>query len=93
MCRCDHTGPFEFETKQPMSLDVFLTYVRLWSAYQTAKDKGVELLSDGVIEEFRKAWKEDANVEKSVTYPVYLRIRKAGDALNRPYNLHVKSVI
>ncbi|MFS7933188.1 putative trans-aconitate 3-methyltransferase [Helianthus anomalus] len=78
---CDHTGPFEFETNQPMSLDAFLTYVRSWSAYQTAKDKGVELLSDGVIDEFRKAWKEDTNVEKSVTYPIYLRIGKAGDAV------------
>ncbi|MFS7905694.1 putative methyltransferase type 11, S-adenosyl-L-methionine-dependent methyltransferase [Helianthus anomalus] len=80
---CDHTGPFEFETKQPMSLDAFLTYVRLWSAYQTAKVNGVELLSEGVIEEFRKAWKEDANVEKSVTYLVYLQTRKAGDTVKQ----------
>ncbi|KAJ0582630.1 putative trans-aconitate 3-methyltransferase [Helianthus annuus] len=78
---CDHTGPFEFETKQMMNLDGFFMYIRSWSAYQTAKDKGVELLSDRVIEEFRNAWKEDTNVEKCVTYPIYLRIGKAEDTV------------
>lgn len=76
---CDHTGPFEFQSKKMMSLDEFFTYIRSWSAYQTAKEKGVELLNNGVMEEFRRAWKEDENGEKSVTYPVYLRIGKVGD--------------
>lgn len=75
---CDNTGPFEFETKQVMNLDEFCTYIRSWSAYQTAKEKGVELLNDGVIEEFKSAWKEDDNGGKCLTYPVYLRIGKAG---------------
>ncbi|KAK1422027.1 hypothetical protein QVD17_24868 [Tagetes erecta] len=73
---CDHTGPFEFQTKKLMTLDEFLTYVRSTAAYQTAKDQGVELLNDGMIEEFTSAWKEDANEQKSVSFPVYLRIGK-----------------
>ncbi|KAL8217845.1 hypothetical protein R6Q57_021218 [Mikania cordata] len=75
---CDHTGPFEFQTKKLMNLGEFLTYIRSWSAYQTAKEKGVELLNDGVIESFTNAWKGDDNGLKSVTYPVYLRIGKTG---------------
>lgn len=76
---CDHTGPFEFETKRLMTLGEFLTYIKSWSAYQTAKEKGVELLNDGVIEAFTNAWKGDENGRKIVTYPVYLRIGKVGD--------------
>ncbi|KAJ0590903.1 putative trans-aconitate 3-methyltransferase [Helianthus annuus] len=76
---CVDTGPFEFEIKQVMSLGELFTYIRSWSSYQTAKDKGVELLSDRVMEEFRNAWKEDENGERIVTFPVYLRIGKVGD--------------
>ncbi|KAI3777197.1 hypothetical protein L1987_46993 [Smallanthus sonchifolius] len=78
---CDHTGPFEFQTEKLMNLGEFCAYIRSWSAYQTAKDQGVELLNDDVIEEFTKAWKEDGNGQKSVTYPVYLRIGKVGKYL------------
>lgn len=77
---CDHTGPFEFRSTKLMSLDEFFTYIKSWSAYQTAKEKGVELLNDSVIEEFKRAWNEDENGQKSVTYPVYLRIGKVGDS-------------
>lgn len=78
---CNDTGPFEFQTKKLMSLDEFFTYIRSWSAYQTAKEKGVELLNNGVIEEFTRAWNGDENGQKCVTYPVYLRIGKAGDSV------------
>nr|XP_043620854.1 putative methyltransferase DDB_G0268948 [Erigeron canadensis] len=74
---CDDTGPFEFKTVQLMSLDDFFTYIKSWSGYQTAKEKGVELLNSDVVEEFTKAWNEEGNGQKSVTYPVYLRIGKA----------------
>ncbi|KAK9054168.1 hypothetical protein SSX86_025245 [Deinandra increscens subsp. villosa] len=78
---CDHTGPFEFESEKLMDLGEFLTYIRSWSAYQTAKEKGVELLNDGVIEEFTNAWGGGENGRKIVTYPVYLRIGKVGNSL------------
>ncbi|WOH12487.1 hypothetical protein DCAR_0831991 [Daucus carota subsp. sativus] len=47
-----------------------------WSSYQTAKDKGVELLNDRVIEEFARAWNEDGTQSKTVVFPVHLRIGK-----------------
>ncbi|KAB2608353.1 methyltransferase [Pyrus ussuriensis x Pyrus communis] len=56
--REENTRPFEFVREQLMDLDGFFTYIRSWSAYQTAKGKGVELLSDHVIEAFKQAWNE-----------------------------------
>ncbi|XXG50467.1 hypothetical protein AAC387_Pa02g4470 [Persea americana] len=70
----DHTGPFEFEEKKLMNLDAYLTYLRSSSAYQTAKEKGVELLGDELIEEFENAWGEDKESPKVVRYPIFLRI-------------------
>ncbi|XP_061367576.1 uncharacterized protein LOC133310631 [Gastrolobium bilobum] len=74
----DHTGPFEFVIEREIDLDGFLTYLTSWSAYQTAKEKGVEILREDVIEKLKLAWGEDA--KKIAKYPVYLRIgRVSGD--------------
>ncbi|CAI0452242.1 unnamed protein product [Linum tenue] len=83
----DNTGPFKFVTEQGMDLDGFFTYLRSWSAYQTAKERGVELLGDAVMEKFRRAWNDDGgeNQVKVVKFPVYLRIGKVGIA--PPVNL------
>ncbi|XP_059668338.1 uncharacterized protein LOC132313546 [Cornus florida] len=78
----DHTGPFEFKTERLMDLDEYLAYTRSGSAYQTALDKGVELLKDDVIDEFKRAWNEDGNDQKIVKFPVYLRIGKVGNLDN-----------
>ncbi|KAA8518022.1 hypothetical protein F0562_015497 [Nyssa sinensis] len=75
----DHTGPFEFQTERLMDLDGFFTYIRSWSAYHTAQEKGVELLRDDVIGDFKRAWSEDGNGQKVVKFPVHLRIGKVGD--------------
>uniref|UniRef100_A0A6N2NBR7 Methyltransferase type 11 domain-containing protein n=1 Tax=Salix viminalis TaxID=40686 RepID=A0A6N2NBR7_SALVM len=40
----DHTGPFKFVAEKLMDLDEYLKYLSSWSAYQTAKTRGVELL-------------------------------------------------
>ncbi|XP_027351899.1 putative methyltransferase DDB_G0268948 [Abrus precatorius] len=74
----DHTGPFEFVTEVMMDLDDFLTYVQSWSAYQTAKEKGVELLGEDVVQKFKLAWGEDG--QKVAKFPIYLRIGRVGDA-------------
>ncbi|KAG6743727.1 hypothetical protein POTOM_052428 [Populus tomentosa] len=54
--------------------------IKSWSAYQTAKTKGVELLRDDMTESFKRAWNEDAHNQKVVKFPVYLRIGKVGNA-------------
>ncbi|KAL6987252.1 hypothetical protein U1Q18_013003 [Sarracenia purpurea var. burkii] len=75
----DHTGPFEFKTEKVMDLEEYLTYTQSASASQSARDKGVELLNDGVVEEFKRAWDEDGNGPKVVKFPIYLRIGKVGN--------------
>jgi len=73
----DHTGPFEFVTETLMSFDGLLTFINSWSAYQTAKEKGVELLGEDVVEKFKLAWGEDGH--KTAKFPVYLRIGRVGN--------------
>lgn len=74
-----HTGPFDqFKIERLMSLEEYFTYLRSWSCIQTAKDKGVELLSDNVVDDFTRAWNEDGVDTKVVTYRIYLRIGKVG---------------
>lgn len=70
----EHTGPFEFAAPREMDLAAFLTYVRSWSAYQTALEKGVDLLDEAAEAEFRRAWGVDAAAARLVRFPVYLRI-------------------
>lgn len=77
---CEDTGPFEFVTEKEMELEEYLTYLRSGSAYQTAKEKGVELLREDVVQRFESAWNEDGSHKKVAKFPVYLRIGKVGDA-------------
>lgn len=74
----DHTGPFEFKTERVMDLEEYLAYTMSGHAYQKARDKGVELLTDDVIEEFMGAWNEDGDDRRVVKFPVYLRMGKVG---------------
>jgi len=59
-----------------MDLDDYLMYITSWSAYQTAKDNGVELLDEATVQEFAAAWGGDGKEVKTVTYPIFLRIGK-----------------
>ncbi|CAA0842832.1 S-adenosyl-L-methionine-dependent methyltransferases superfamily protein [Striga hermonthica] len=74
----EHNGPFRFDSEKVMDLKGYFTYLKSWSAYQAAKEKGVELLSDEVVEGFTKAWNEDGKIEKVVKFPIYMRIGKVG---------------
>ncbi|XP_010938137.1 uncharacterized protein [Elaeis guineensis] len=71
-----HTGPFECTEEKEMDLEMYLTYIRSWSAYQTAREKGVELLSDGLASDLEKAWGGDGKAVKVVRYPIFLKIGK-----------------
>ncbi|XP_057429776.1 uncharacterized protein LOC130722909 [Lotus japonicus] len=73
----DHTGPFEFVMETMMDLDSLFTYIRSLSAYQTAKEKGVEILREDVVEKFKLAWGEDG--QKVARSPIYLRIGRVSD--------------
>ena len=75
----DHTGPFQFKAETVMDLEGFFTYISSWSSYQTAKEKGVELLNENVVKDFTSAWNEDGISKKVVTSPIHLRIGKVGN--------------
>jgi hypothetical protein len=52
----------------------YLTYLRSWSAYQTAKATGVDLLDEQTVARFKDAWAESDEDVKTVSWPVFLRI-------------------
>lgn len=71
------TGPFnQFEIERVMDFNEYITYLKSWSAYQKAKEKGEELLGDDVVEDFRRGWNGDG--QKVVKFPIHLRIGKVG---------------
>ncbi|KAL1554661.1 putative methyltransferase [Salvia divinorum] len=74
----EHTGPFRFNIEKVMDLEGYFTYLRSWSAYEIAKQKGVELVTSSVVEEFSRAWSEDGKIQKTVIFPIYLRMGKVG---------------
>ncbi|KAG6411061.1 hypothetical protein SASPL_129135 [Salvia splendens] len=74
----EHTGPFRFNIEKVMDLEGYFTYLRSWSAYEIDKQKGVELLTGSVMEEFTRAWSEDGKIQKTVIFPIYLRMGKVG---------------
>ncbi|KAL3715707.1 hypothetical protein ACJRO7_007447 [Eucalyptus globulus] len=76
----EDTGPVRFVTERTMGVEDFLTYIRSWSGYQTAKEKGVELLSGDTVERFRRAWADDGEDKKVVKFPVFLKIGRVGSA-------------
>lgn len=75
------TGPVRrFAAEKEMDFEEYLTYLRSWSAYQTAKNQGVETLTGEVVEEFDKAWNEDGkNGKKLAKFPIHLKIGKIGE--------------
>ncbi|KAL1569399.1 putative methyltransferase [Salvia divinorum] len=75
-----HTGPFRFNAEKEMDLEGYFMYLRSWSAYQTAKEKGVELLTGDVVDRFTAAWSQDRVTRKTVVFPIFLRIGKVGSS-------------
>lgn len=66
------TAPIKFWAKKEMGLDGFMTYLRSWSPYQTAKATGVDLLDEQMVARFKDAW---GGIEvKTISWPVFLRI-------------------
>ncbi|XP_023543596.1 putative methyltransferase DDB_G0268948 [Cucurbita pepo subsp. pepo] len=71
-----------FAAEKEMKFEDYLTYLRSWSSYQTAKGLGVELLSNEVIEELEKGWKEDGDMENDIKvakFPIHLKIGRVGN--------------
>ncbi|GLJ32731.1 hypothetical protein SUGI_0658930 [Cryptomeria japonica] len=54
-----------------VSLEGYLGLLKSWSAVVTAREKGVELLSDDVLGAFKEAWGDEPAI-RTCTYEVYL---------------------
>lgn len=79
------TLPFPFESVglgsegNPVALDItkevsfngFMGILRSWSAVTTAKEQGVELLSEGVVREFERAW-GDLKLVRNGVYKAFM---------------------
>ncbi|XP_039155179.1 putative methyltransferase DDB_G0268948 [Eucalyptus grandis] len=79
------TLPFPFESVglgsegNPVALDIptevsfegILGILRSWSAVAMAKEQGVELLSEGVVREFERAW-GDTKLVRNVVYKAFM---------------------
>ncbi|KAK4567048.1 hypothetical protein RGQ29_003046 [Quercus rubra] len=48
--------PQQLDIPKEVSLEKFLNMLRSWSPVNTAKDQGVDLLSESVVKEFESAW-------------------------------------
>ncbi|CDP09514.1 unnamed protein product [Coffea canephora] len=75
----ENTGPLELKMEKLIDLDGYFTLIKSWSAYQAAKENGVELLGEDLVKDFTLAWNEDGKQEKIATWPVYMRIGKVGN--------------
>ncbi|XP_038978853.1 putative methyltransferase DDB_G0268948 [Phoenix dactylifera] len=64
-------APMELEMEQDLSFDAFLGMLKSWSAVTTAKERGVDLLSEGVVKELETAWGGPSLVRR-VTYKAFM---------------------
>ncbi|CAH8265556.1 unnamed protein product [Arabidopsis lyrata] len=71
--------PIRFVTEKEMVYEEYMTYLRSSSAYQTAKEKGLELLTTEMEGKFADSWKEDGKEKKVVRFPIHLLIGRVGE--------------
>ncbi|KAJ8765280.1 hypothetical protein K2173_011977 [Erythroxylum novogranatense] len=63
--------PLELDIPKKLSFQGFVNMLRSWSAVVTAKDQGVDLLSEKVVREFERAWGGPSLV-RSVAYKAFM---------------------
>lgn len=64
-------NPLLLDLPKQLSFEGFIGMLKSWSAVITAKEKGVDLLSDDVVEEFEFAWGGHELV-RSVVYKAFM---------------------
>ncbi|KAL3718059.1 hypothetical protein ACJRO7_003234 [Eucalyptus globulus] len=63
--------PVQLEMPREMSFETFLSVLRTTSAVATAKQHGVDLLTDDVVKEFETAW-GGSNLVRTVKFKVFM---------------------
>ncbi|KAM3237189.1 putative methyltransferase DDB [Capsicum annuum] len=67
--------PIQLEMKKEVSFEGFLGWLKSWSATVTAKEKGVDLLTDKLVKEIQEAWGEPKLV-RPVVYNTFMLVGK-----------------
>lgn len=67
--------PLPLDIPKELSFEGFLRMLRSWSALTTAKEQGIDLLSENVVKEFESAW-GGSNLVRSVTYKAFMLVGK-----------------
>jgi len=63
--------PQQLDIPQEVSFEKFLNMLRSWSPVNTAKDQGVDLLSESVVKELESAWGGPTLI-RSITYKGFM---------------------
>ncbi|KAK2977887.1 hypothetical protein RJ640_022678 [Escallonia rubra] len=63
--------PLQLDIPKQLSFDGFVGMVRSWSAVITAKERGIDLLSEEVVKEFESAW-GGSKLIRSVAYKAFM---------------------
>ncbi|KAI3451629.1 hypothetical protein Pfo_008294 [Paulownia fortunei] len=64
-------NPIALDIPKELSFEGYLRMMRSWSAIETAKEQGVDLLSEGVVKELEAAW-GGANLVRSIVYKGFM---------------------
>ncbi|KAK9110291.1 hypothetical protein Sjap_018351 [Stephania japonica] len=67
--------PLMLEMKQEASFEVCLGVIKSWSLISTAKEKGVDLLNEGVVKELETAW-GGTEVIRTLNYNAFMLVGK-----------------
>ncbi|KAK9110277.1 hypothetical protein Sjap_018337 [Stephania japonica] len=67
--------PLMLEMKQEASFEVCVGVIKSWSLISTAKEKGVDLLNEGVVKELETAW-GGAEVIRTLNYNAFMLVGK-----------------
>ncbi|KAA8531246.1 hypothetical protein F0562_005955 [Nyssa sinensis] len=67
--------PLPLDIPKELSFDGFVRMLRSLSAVTMAKETGMDLLSQGVVNEFESAW-GGSKLDKSVTYKAFILVGK-----------------
>ncbi|XP_048335700.2 uncharacterized protein LOC125423904 [Ziziphus jujuba] len=68
-------NPLALDMSRELSFEGFLSTLRSWSAVNTAKDQGLDLLNEKVVKEFENEW-GGSNLVRSVSYKAFMLVGK-----------------
>ncbi|KAL8473386.1 hypothetical protein ACS0TY_030282 [Phlomoides rotata] len=68
-------NPVFVDIPKELSFEGYLRMIRSWSAVETAKERGVDLLSEGAVKELEAAW-GGANLVRFIVYKGFMLVGK-----------------